>query len=76
MEVGAAPSTASRANSLKAVGRKPSGERLLDALPDGLRCSAFMDAVTKPSTAWRTNSLKAVGREPSGERLLNALPDG
>jgi len=30
--------------SLKAEGRKPSGDRLLDATPDGLRRSACMEA--------------------------------
>ena len=35
---------ASGSLSLKAEGRKPSGERLLDATPDGLRRSASIEA--------------------------------
>jgi hypothetical protein len=35
---------ASGSLSLKAEGRKPSGERLLDATPDGLRRSACIEA--------------------------------
>ena len=36
---------ASGSLSLKAEGRKPSGERLLDATPDGLRRSASIEAL-------------------------------
>jgi len=38
---------------LKAEGRKPSGERLLDATPDGLRRSACMEA-------WQMGQLPSV----------------
>jgi hypothetical protein len=52
---------------INGIGRKPSGEDLRVATPDGLRRSAFREGFAVRTRGSGAVDLKAVGRKPSGE---------